>query len=83
METIIDEELDGLQVRFEVGRFEAEASLTREDLFEASRIGRQDDITNTFGRLRFRPNKRSQWTPYVLHRSAQRSMAQSRLKAPG
>ena len=71
METIIDEELDGLQVRFEVGRFEADVSLTREDLFEASSVGRQDDITNTFGRLRFRPNKRSQWTPYVLHRSAQ------------
>ena len=71
METIIDEELDGLQVRYRLGRFEAEVSLTREDLFEASKIERQDDITNTFGRLRFRPNKDTQWTPYVLHRSAE------------
>ena len=70
METIIDEELDGLQVRIEFGRFEAEVSLTREDWFEASKIDRQDDITNTLGRLRFRPNKDTQWTPYVLHRSA-------------
>lgn len=71
METIIDEALDGLQMRLDSGRIEFTLSHTREDWFEASSVLRQDNIINTMGSVHFKPNKDSEWMPYILHRSAQ------------
>ena len=71
METIVSEDLDGVQLVYERGRVELELSLTREDLFEASSVDRQDDITNTMASAQFEFNKDTVLIPYVLHRSEQ------------
>jgi len=71
METIVDEDLDGLLVSFEQGPFELELSRTRKDVFEASTVGRRDQITNTMGSVQISPNDDSRWIPYVLHRSSE------------
>ncbi|MFK7858530.1 MAG: alginate export family protein [Granulosicoccus sp.] len=69
MESIVDEDLDGIQVIFEQDRIEFELSRTREDWFEASTAGRNDQITNTMGTVQFSSNKNSSWMPYILHRT--------------
>jgi len=71
METVVDENLDGVQVSFERDRLEFLLSQTREDWFEASTAGRANQISNTLAQIRFSPQKDSVWMPYVLHRSAE------------
>lgn len=71
METIIDEDLDGVQLSFSSGSIEIEVSHTREDWFEASTVGRLDEISNTMGSVQLSPNKDSLWMPYILIRSAE------------
>lgn len=69
MEFIWDEELDGIRLSYDVGNFEFEFSQTREDWFEASNLDRVDEIDNTYGALKIRPNKNTSWTPYIIHRT--------------
>jgi len=71
METIVDEDLDGIRVTYEQGRIEMELSRTRKDWFEASSRERLDKVTNTMGAIQFSSSKNSFWKPYVLHRSAE------------
>lgn len=72
MESIVDEDLDGLEITFRKDRFQLQLSRTRKDWFEASTVGRVDKITNTMGSVRISFNKNSRWMPYVLHRSSTR-----------
>ncbi len=69
MEAILDENLDGLAIRYGKGAFELELSYTRQDWINASTISEFDDIDNTLAMLRITPSKDTLWMPYVFHRA--------------
>jgi len=71
METIVDQDLDGIRIRYRKDQLEFELSHTRKDWFEASSTERDDNVRNILGSFTYHGTKGSHWMPYVLHRSAE------------
>ncbi|MFK8079548.1 MAG: alginate export family protein [Granulosicoccus sp.] len=71
METIIDEDLDGVRLTYEQEGIEWDISQTRKDWFEAGTLERLDQITNTMVSVQFSPEKGTRWMPYILHRATE------------
>ena len=70
METIVDENLDGVSMNAEFDRTEFELSYTKEDWIDTSNSDRQDNITNVMASLTYSPARNVDWTSYLLQRSA-------------
>lgn len=68
MNTIIDEDLDGVRFTLDRGDVEFDVSLSQQDLVEASSFDRANEIANVYVTLEFKPRKRTVWMPYVLYR---------------
>lgn len=68
METIVNEDLDGLSVSYQRGFTQFDLSHTREDWFFASSGNREQQVSNTMASIRFSPENGIGWMPYVLHR---------------
>ena len=69
MQTILDENLDGVRFRYRQKRVEYSLSHTEKDGVELGTRSSQDNIRNTFGSITFDGVKGSSWMPYLLHRT--------------
>ena len=66
---VLDAELDGLRVTLERERWKLDASFTREHWFEVGEERRGDRVNNLLLRVPIDAAGRSEWVPYLLHRS--------------
>jgi len=72
MNTIVDENLDGLRISIDQGKLEFDGSITQQDAIEASTRERSDKIANLYARVEFKPKRKTVWSPYILFRDQQK-----------